>query len=53
VCVCARVCVCVCGCGWVDGCVALVIQHVKRVRRIIFSSVASTAVPDFFVLFHK
>jgi hypothetical protein len=35
--------------------VALVIQHAKRMRRIIFSSMACLAVPSFFppTLFHK
>ena len=33
--------------------VALVIQHVKRMRRIIFSSVACLAVPYFPILSHK
>jgi hypothetical protein len=32
---------------------AVVIQHAKRMRRIIFSSVACLAVPYFHTLFHK
>jgi reverse gyrase len=39
------VCVCVC--------VALVIQHAKRMRRIISSSVACLALPYFSTLSHK
>ena len=38
-------------CGSV--CVALVIQHAKRIRHIIFSSVACLAPPYFFTLSHK
>jgi hypothetical protein len=34
-------------------CVALVIQHAKRMRRIILSSVASLAPPHFSTLSHK
>ena len=34
-------------------CVALVIQHAKRMRHIIFSFVACLAVPYFSTLFHK
>ena len=53
VCVCvrarARVCVCVCVCV----CVALVIQHVKRMRRVMLSPVASTALQNFATLSHK
>jgi len=41
------VCVCVC------VSVALVIQHAKRMRRIIFSSVAYLALPFFSILSHK
>jgi hypothetical protein len=33
--------------------VALVIQHAKRMRRIILSSVACLAVPYFFTFSHK
>ena len=41
------VCVCVC------VCVALVIHHAKRMRRIMWSSVACLAVPYFSILSHK
>jgi predicted transcriptional regulator len=33
--------------------VALVVQHAKRMRRIILSSVACLALPYFSILFHK
>jgi len=33
--------------------VALIIQHAKRMRRIILSSVACPDLPYFFTLFHK
>jgi hypothetical protein len=42
-------CVCVC----VRVCVALVIQHTKRMRRLKLSSVASLARPCFYTLSHK
>jgi len=34
-------------------CLALVIQHVKRIRHIVFSSVAHLAVPYFSALSHE
>jgi len=40
---------CVCVCVFV----VLVIQHVKRMRRVILSSVASTALQNFATLSHK
>jgi hypothetical protein len=40
-------------CAGVRVCVALVIQHAKRMRRTILSSVAYVAVPYFSTLFHK
>jgi len=43
------VCVCVCVCV----CVALIIQYVKRMRRIILSSMAYLATPTFSKLSHK
>jgi hypothetical protein len=46
------VCVCVCVCVCVYVC-ALFIQHAKRMRRTILSSVACPAVPYFPTLSHK
>ena len=43
------VCVCVCVCV----CVALVIQHAKRMRRIILLSVTCVVLPYFATLSHK
>jgi hypothetical protein len=49
------VCVCVCVCVCVSVClsVALVIQHAKRMRRIILSSAVCLAVLYFSALSHK
>jgi hypothetical protein len=57
VCVCGCVCVCVCVCvGCVCGvylCIVLDIQHARRMRRIILSSVACAALPCLAALSHK
>jgi hypothetical protein len=50
-CVRARVCVCVRACVFV--CAALVIQHVKRIRHVLFSSVACLPLPYFSTLSQK
>jgi hypothetical protein len=53
VCVRARARVCVCVCVFVCVCVGLVIQHARRRRRTVMSSVACLALQDFSTISQK